>query len=139
MAVPFGFSSGDFMGAALVAYNLWKHCYKVAQHAPQEFKLLVTDINTLSQSLRFLGEENDDPNSTLRRSGEERVRTMNVMLESIRGTLSELQKIAEKYEKLGDLSRGTLKLAWSKFTWSIDASDLDALRNKVNTSVLNLV
>lgn len=132
--MSFGFGIGDFMGAAQIAYTLWKYCYKVARDAPQEFQLLVIDINTLSQTLRFLDDETKDPKSTLMRAGKDRVRMMNEMLGRVMVTLGELEIIAEKYEKLGDLSRGKLKLAWSKFKWSLDATDLDALRNKVDES-----
>lgn len=129
--MSFGFGVGDLLGAADLAYKLWKYCYKVARDAPQEFQLLVGEIITLSQAIRFLEEETRDPNSTLMRSGPDRIKMMNEMIIRVVATLGELQKIAEKYEKLGDLSRGRLKQVWSKFKWSIDASDLDALRNKV--------
>lgn len=46
-------------------------------------------------------------------------------------TLQELQKHAKKYEKLGDNSRAKRKQIWDKFKWSVDATNLDSLRNKV--------
>lgn len=137
--MSFGFGVGDILGAADLAYKLWKYCYKVARDAPQDFQLLVSEINTLSQSIRFLEEEGRDPNSTLVRSGPDRILMVNEMIARVVVTLRELQSIAEKYEKLGDLSRGRLKQVWSKFKWSVDASDLDALRNKVISLRVNSV
>lgn len=131
--MSFGYSIGDLLGTAQLAYNLWKYCYKVARDAPEDFKLLVSEINTLSQSLRFLEEETRDPNSTLMKSGEDRIRMMNEMILRVSGTLRELGKIAKKYEKLGTTSRSSMKQTWAKFKWSIDASDLDALRSKVSS------
>lgn len=46
-------------------------------------------------------------------------------------TLKELQKFAAKYDKLGDFGLPKRKKIWAKFKWSTDATDLDALRNKV--------
>lgn len=129
--MSFGFGVGDILGTAQVAYTLWKYCYKVARDAPEEFKLLVNEIGTLSHSITFLGDEAKDPKSTLMRGGEDRIRMMGEMMARVEVTLGELQKIADKYEKLGDLSRGRMKQAWTKFKWSVDATDLDALRNKV--------
>lgn len=137
--MSFGLGIGDLLGTAQLAYNLWKYCYKVARDAPQEFKLLVAEINTLAQSIRFLEEETRDPNSTLMQSGDDRIRMMNEMIARVGVTLQELQKIAEKYEKLGTLSRGRIKQTWAKFKWSVDAADLDVLRNKVSARILSRV
>lgn len=85
----------------------------------------------LQQSLRLLEEETREPTSTLIRSGEDRIRMVNEMVLRVAGTLRELQEIAEKYEKLGTMSRSGIRQAWAKFKWSVDATDLDALRSKV--------
>lgn len=129
--MSFGFGVGDIIGTGQLAFKLWKHCYQVARDAPEEFKILVSDIATLSQSLTFLGEEVNNPNSTLVRAGDDRVRMMREMIVRVDATLNELQKIANKYGQLENLSRGKMRQAWTKFKWSVDASDLDALRNKV--------
>lgn len=135
--MSFGFGVGDILGTGQLAFKLWKHCYKVARDAPEDFKVLVADIATLSQSITFLGEEINDPNSTLMRAGDDRIRMMREMMVRVEATLMELEKIADKYDKLGSLSRGRMKQAWTKFKWSVDASDLDAVRNKVCCRVFN--
>ena len=128
--MAFGFSVGDFVGTAQLAFNLYKYCYKVARDAPQEFKLLVTELGTIKTSIELLAAEAKDPESTLVSGGEERVRLVSELLERIRGTLKALQKHAEKFGKL-ESSRPGLKRAWAQFRWSVDASDLDSLRNQV--------
>jgi hypothetical protein len=128
--MSFGFSVGDFFGTAQLAYNLYKYCYKVARDAPPEFKLLVAELGTMRMSIDLLVEESENPESTLMRGGENRVRMLKELLGRVNGTLKELQKHADKYGKLGD-SRSSLKKAWAQFKWSVDASDLDSLRNKV--------
>lgn len=121
------------MGAAQLAWDLYRYCYKVARDAPQEFQLLLREITTLSQSIRLLEEEAKNPKSAMVRAGEDRVRMMKEMMARVEITLKELKKHAQKYEKLGDLSRPKMEQIWTKFKWSTDASDLDALRNKVYT------
>lgn len=129
--MSFGFGVGDILGAGQLAYTLWKYCYKVARDAPDEFKRLIAEIGTLSHSISFLGEEAKDPNSTLMRGGSDRIRMMGEMIARVEVTSKELQKIAEKCGRLGELSSGRMHQVWTKFKWSVDASDLDALRNKV--------
>ena len=128
--MSFGFSVGDFVGTAQLAYNLYKYCYKVARDAPEEFKLMVAELATIKASIELLADEAKDPESTLRCGGEDRARLVGELLERVNGTLKALQKHAEKYGKLGD-SKSSLKKAWAQFRWSADASDLDSLRNQV--------
>jgi hypothetical protein len=128
--MSFGPSVGDFVGTAQLAYNLYKYCYKVARDAPPEFKLLVAELAAMRVSIDLLAEESENPESILMRGGENRIRMLDELLGRVRGTLKELQKHADKYGKLGD-SRPSLKKVWAQFKWSVGASDLDSLRNKV--------
>lgn len=98
--MSFGYSVGDLLGTARLAYNLWKYWYKIARDAPEGFQHLVSEINTLSQSLRFLEEETCDPNSTLMKAGQDRIRMLNELILHIAVTLNEQEKIAKKYERL---------------------------------------
>lgn len=128
--MSFGFGVGDFLAAAELAWNLYRYCYVVARGAPQEFLLLVQEIASLSQSIQLLQEEAKDPNSTLVRSGQARIDMVKEMMARVVVTLEELGKHAKKYEKLGDNSRAKRRQIWDKFKWSVDAANLDSLRNK---------
>ena len=128
--MSFGFGVSDFEGTERLAYNLYAQCYKVARDAPPEFKLLVSELATIRTSTELLANEAKDPESTLRRGGEDRVRLVRDLLGRVNGTLKALQKHAEKYGKLGN-SRSSLKKAWAQIRWSVDASELDSLRNQV--------
>ena len=110
--MSFGFSVGDFVGTAQLAYNLYKYCYKVARDAPQEFKLLATELGTIKTSIELRADEAKDPESALASGGEERVRLVGELLERIQGTLKALQKHAEKFGKL-ESSRLGLERAWA--------------------------
>ena len=132
--MSFGFSVGDFVGTAQLAYNLYKYCYKVARDAPQEFKLLVNELGIIRTSIDLLADEAQNPESTLASGGEVRVQLVKELLERIEGTLKALQKHSEKFGRL-ESSRPGLKRAWAQFRWSVDASDLDSLRNQVSLRI----
>lgn len=129
--MSFGFRAGDFLAVAELAWTLYRYCCVVAGGAPEDFQLLLHEITVLSQSIKLLQEEAKDPTSTLVRSGEDRVRMVKEMVIRVEVTLRELKTHAEKYAKLGDEKRGKRKQFWEKFKWSVDASSLDSLRNKV--------
>ena len=63
--MSFGFSVGDFLAVAELAWTLYHKCYKVARGAPEEFRLLLGEISNLSNSLRILNDEVHDPDSVL--------------------------------------------------------------------------
>lgn len=134
--MSFSFGVGDFLAVTELAWSLYRYCYVVARGAPQEFQLLLQEITMLSQSIQLLQEEAKDPNSTLVRSGEDRIKMVREMMSRVEETLKELQKHAKKYEKLGDSSRAKRKQIWDKFKWSVDATSLDSLRNKVSRTHL---
>lgn len=131
-AMSFGFGVGDFLAVADLAWKLYRYCYIVAKDAPRDFKLLLQEICTLASSLKLLKDEVDDPESTLRRSGEDRVRMVNDMISRIGMTLEELEKYAKRYESLQGVPRSKRKKLWDRFTWSIEGSEIDSLRVKVN-------
>ena len=133
--MSFGFSVSDFLGTAQLAFNLYRYCYKVARDAPQEFQSLVSELATIRTSIELLAVEAKEPGSTLMSGGEERVRLVGELLERIRRTLKALQKHAKRYGALGN-SRSGLKKFWAQFRWSVDAADLDSLRNQVCQIVL---
>jgi hypothetical protein len=124
-----GFAIGDFVAVGQLAWTLYRDCYTIVRGAPQEFQLLLGEISTLSNSIKILKEEVEDPSSTLRQAGEDRVRMVNEMLSRINVTLKELQKVARKYEILGTGSKR--QQIWVKFKWSVEFTSIDSLRSKV--------
>jgi hypothetical protein len=133
--MSFGFSVGDFVRTGQLALRLYRDYYRVARFAPQEIELLRREINTLHSAIELLHEEINDEESILRRSGEDRVRMVNEMMSRVADTLNELERVSKKYDKLLDAaSRPTWKKIRDRFRFSVDAPDLDALRNKVRTS-----
>lgn len=52
--MPFRFGAGDLLAVPELAWKLDRYCYVFLKGAPQDFPLLLQDITTLSQSIRFL-------------------------------------------------------------------------------------
>ena len=89
----------------------------------------MNELSTLSNSLTILREEAKDPESTLRRAGDDRIRMVNEMVGGIEETLKRLRETASKYNILGSSSK--TKRIWAKFKWSAELCSIDRLRNKV--------
>lgn len=137
--MSFGLAIGDFLAVGNLAWTLYRQCYLVAKGAPEEFRLLVSELSLLSTSVRMLQEEVQNPESTLVRAGEDRVRMMNEMLKRVEKTLLELEEFSKKYAKILDTSRSKARQRWDKFRWSIDAAEIDVLRNKVSVELFPVV
>ncbi|KAF8543319.1 hypothetical protein BDD12DRAFT_820835 [Trichophaea hybrida] len=141
MTVPFGFSIGDFIAVGDLAWRLYRQCYLVARNAPQEFQILTKELGTLHTTVKILHEEVANPDSVLVKSGEDRIRMVNEMIDRVRDTLNAMEKFAAKYGKMMDNDRAKWKHRWDKFKWSLEASELDGLRNKLiyHNGVLSLL
>ncbi|KAI5782027.1 hypothetical protein DFH27DRAFT_488153 [Peziza echinospora] len=139
--MSFGFGVGDFLAVGKLAWDLYRKCYVVAKDAPKEFQELVGEIATLSQSIKILEDEVNNPESTLVRAGEDRARMMAEMMRRVEVTLRELEKFAMKYEQLANPKKAWRKEFWAKFKWSLDASNLEGLKNKLvyHNGVINLL
>ena len=80
--------------------------------------------------MNILQEEVNDPGSSLVQAGEDRIRMVKEMVQSIKSTLDRLEKLAKKYEILGSDSKR--KQIWGKFKWSVEFTSIDTLRSKVS-------
>lgn len=136
--MSFGFSVGDFVSVGQLAWTLYRDCYMVARGAPQEFQLLLNEIQTLHGSLKILQDEIGNPESVLVLGGENRVRMVNDVVSQITTTLTSLSKMAKKHKLLGsDASKR--KQLWARISWSIELSNINKLRSKVPTSLITSV
>ena len=75
--MSFGFAVGDFIAVGQLAQSLYKDVYLVARGAPEEVRLLMSEIAILSHSIDLLIEEVKSPTSTLILAGESRVNMVN--------------------------------------------------------------
>ena len=115
-----------------LSWTLYNKCYKVARGAPQEFQHLLSEVTMLSQAMRLLQEEVQKEDSTVMKTGEYRIQTVNEVVGRVGVTLKVLDEYVNRYAKLGHGDElPTVKKMWRAVKWSVDAADLDALRNQV--------
>lgn len=133
--MSFGFSVGDFAGTLQLAWTLYTKCYKIAKGAPKDFKCLRDEINTLHSSIKLLQHDVLDKESVLVRAGADRVEMVKRVMRQVDVTLKELEKHSKKYESLGKEHSSSIKKWWTSVRWSAEASELDALRNKVSARI----
>lgn len=133
--MSFGFGIGDILAVSNLADELYRHCYVVARGAPQEFQLLLQEIGTLSKSIMILKQEISNPDLVPLLSGENKLRVVSEMIAQVKGTLSDIRTIAEKFQRIRDMPLSRRKMIWIKFKWSAEASELGSLRNKVSSGL----
>ncbi|KAH0607884.1 uncharacterized protein H6S33_001936 [Morchella sextelata] len=129
--MSFGFSVGDFAGTLQLAWTLYTKCYKIAKGAPKDFKCLIEEINMLHSSIKLLQDEATDKESILVRAGADRVDMVKRVVGQVDVTLRELEKHSKKYDSLGKEHSSSIRKWWTGVRWSAEASELDALRNKL--------
>lgn len=129
--MSFGYAVGDIIAVGELAWKLYHDCYLVARGAPQEFKLLVDELKTLHMSMKMFQEELENNDSILSRSGDDRKKMLQDMVAQVKTILDGLFEIFQKHRNIGNASRSRLKRGWDQLKWSINAKEVDALRNKV--------
>jgi hypothetical protein len=127
--MSFGFGVGDIIRVTELAISIYRDCYAVARGAPQEFQLLMSEVSALSNALKILKDELDNPDSILVQAGKHRVQMAGEIVSRVDVTLEELQKVIKKYEIIGDASKR--KRIWERFKWSFEFKSIHSLRSKV--------
>lgn len=141
--MSFGFGVGDFIAVGQLAERLYKDIYLLAQHASQELLALQSEVATLNMSINLLIAEIKDENSTLARSGEERINTVNGVLADTKKTLLELEKFSQSFapghKKAGAF--GKVKSALNRTKFALELPKVDALRARLQyqNGTLNLL
>lgn len=131
-AMTSNFSPTEFLPITDRAWNLYRHCYIVSHtSAPQQFHLLLPRLTSLSQSIQLLQVESQDTTSTLLTSGPDWVHTVKGIVRRVDTTLVEIEKYANRCERLGDKSRGIRATMWDLFKVAVDGEKLLKLRKKV--------
>lgn len=93
------------------------------------------------QSISLLVEDLNNPNSTARMAGEDRVKLVNEMMAGAKETLTKLQDFAKKHGVIRTSDRSQIKKAFDRLRYAKDASTLNSLRSKLvyHNGVMNLL
>ncbi|CZR56337.1 uncharacterized protein PAC_06225 [Phialocephala subalpina] len=141
--MSFGFSVGDFIAAGEFAGRIYKDIIQVARHATRELSSLQNEVAALKTSIDLLVIEVNDKDTILARSGQEKVKLVNLVLQETTDLLGDLEKTARAFDftdrKAGTLAR--IKSAFDKTKFALEMPKIDALRAKLQcqNGKLNLI
>jgi hypothetical protein len=140
--MSFGISIGEFIAIEQLAEQLYKDVCLV-RHAPQELLALQNEVATLHMSINLLIADIKDKTSTLGRSGEERVNTVNGVLAETKKTLLELEKFSQNFSggQRNAGAFGKVKSVLNKTKFVLEFPKIDALRARLQyqNGTLNLL
>ena len=140
--MSFGFSVGDFIAAAHLAHSLYKDLYLIARKAPEEISTLLAEIGILSKSIDWLVAEIQNSDSTLARSGKERVQLVNDVVKQTKLTLDDLDHLAKKHDfRAKPMDRAKMKKIWDKIKYAREKSSVDGLKARIHhhNGLINLL
>jgi hypothetical protein len=109
----------------------------VMRDAPEEFRMLVNELASLQNVLRYLRDEiNGDP-GYVDKVGPERKSAIERAIGGTLQTLRSLEKLIHKYRSLGN---GTENIFWKRLGWTTKQRDIENLRARimVHATTLNL-
>ncbi|KAG8531404.1 uncharacterized protein KY384_003033 [Bacidia gigantensis] len=125
----------DILAIAKLSWDLYHGCYLVARGAPDEFRMLVNELCSLQGVLRSLRDDISSDKSYLDRLDENRKETLEKCLQSCVMTLQKLEKLTNKYRKLGI---GDGPQFWTKFKWTTKQKEIAQIRNNIMVHTCNL-
>ncbi|KAL0634198.1 hypothetical protein Q9L58_006874 [Maublancomyces gigas] len=125
------FSPTEFLHTSDRAWNLYRHCYTVAQTATRKLDILLPGLTTLSQSIQHLQEECDDPTSTLATSGQAWIYAVKGIVRHAETTLVNIERYANRCERLGDPSRAMRSQKWDLCKAAFDGRKMKKLERQL--------
>lgn len=126
----FGFSPADIVTAVKLSWKLYHDCLLVAYEAPDAFRQLVNELQSLQATLRMLRDNAD----TL---GPQRKEAVQGGVENCVRTLKALEKLMARFDKLATSNRLQF---WRRIQWSIYQGSIEEFRARImaHTCTLSL-
>lgn len=129
--MSFGFSIGDFVVLANLARDLYKQC----KDAPEEFRNVRKEVDSLRVAIRQLRKEAESEHSLLNRGGPEelqRRKDLERIRENCSDILEEFQQLLHTYRSLGTNSKRT----WDRVKFR--STDVQGIRNRLAVHVSSI-
>ncbi|KAL9618000.1 MAG: hypothetical protein Q9160_007248 [Pyrenula sp. 1 TL-2023] len=103
--MSFGFSVGDLISCTKLAVAT----FQALKSAPAEFHSLSLEVNSLSSTLKALTEESIAQNSIIRLASRERQESLQLILDTLTGSLQKLRRVVLEYNGLADFDKRRLR------------------------------
>jgi len=91
-----GFGIGDFIAVGELAHRLFTDIYLVARGAPEELRMLNSELGMLDLSINLLVEQMKKEDSTLVQAGESKMCMVGGIMKQANATLKDLQLLTSK-------------------------------------------
>lgn len=122
MSLNFGVT--DILAVTKLAWDLYNKCFLVVREAPDEFRNLVNELDSLQSVLDEINSEK----SFMENLGENRKESLERCLSGCFETLHRLQKLVIKYQDLG--SAHGLNF-WKKIQWVTEQREIADLKARI--------
>jgi len=133
--MSFGFSPGDVVAAARLAWSL----YEALKDCPEEVEKISKDLTTVYGILNHIKDDLDAPVSAIKNHGECRMRLLETMVRDLEKTLEEVKNLVERYRHLG---RGDGKnkaskkdQIWVKMKWVIGKQKIKRVHQDISVHI----
>lgn len=138
--MSFGFSIGDFIAVGELCWKLYRDVYAVSKNAPAEVQLLHKELSDVSNVIKALIEDVQQPDSGIAQAGPDRVELTITIMGRTKDILVELEELCNKFESLrapqnGASKRRVWKQSWDRLKYAKEARTISDIRTKVGLLV----
>ena len=133
--MSFGFGIGDFLATGELCWKIYREVYEVARDAPAEVKSLHKELSDMSNVIKALIEDVNNPDSSIAQAGPDRVQLTNDIMKRTKDILDSLELLLKKYDLFSsgkaDRRKSLFIRYWSQIRYAKDARTINDLRAKV--------
>lgn len=125
----------DIPTLAKETWELYNLCHPLAEEAPDSFRKLVHELESLQTSLRALGDDIGSNAAFFDSMGEDRKLTLERCVSACFQTLQRLRDLVNRYRELGV---GDGRQFWRKIKWITQRQQIENIRSKIMVHTCNL-
>jgi hypothetical protein len=133
--MSFGFSPGDVVAAAKLAWSL----YEALRDCPEEVEKISKDMTTVYGILNHIREDLDTSESSIKAHGEDRMKLLAVMIRDLEKTLVEVKKLVERYQHLsrsdGKSTVNSKNQIWMRMKWVIGQKKIKRVHQDISLHI----
>lgn len=129
-----GYGIGDFIAVGELCWKVYRQVYEVSRDAPAEVQSLQKDLSNLSNIIKSLVEDVQNPDSALGSAPSDRIKLTNEVMGKTKQLLSELEVLLKKYDILQPSTTGKKhfwRVALTKLQYVKEARTIAAFRAKI--------
>ena len=117
------------------AWDLYHNCFLAAKEAPDEFRLLVTELGSLQGVLKNLRDDVNSDGSFVDKLDPQRKDMLERCLRSCFSTLQKLQSLVIKYR---DMGLGDGLQFWRRISWTAKKKEISDMKARVMAHTCNI-